>query len=316
MLDETDDFMNFFVHNVPEDAERKFELYDQDEELLEAGAFSEYDQIYPLTGAFLIKVYDEDIAGNKTYADDFFFTKLEEGVFLEGYGDMYLGHQGNNEMIGSASDEWFIGGDGNDTLDGVGGHNYLLGGAGNDVLKASKPTVEDPLPRNNLIGGAGDDVIYTYGGSDSAMGGAGNDWIQLNADAVTALVENRLKINGGEDIDILAFESIEGLTNDAMIKNVVGIEAINWVGSDRPVIPVSAQVIDAIAEVNAFGEISESTLFKSTHKQVLLLGTDYQHTTSEWSLEGTVESLDLGRFGVLSGLDVYTHNTLNVQFII
>ncbi len=76
-----------------------------------------------------------------------------------------LASDGNDTLIGYASDDTLNGLAGNDTVSGNGGNDTLLGGAGDDTLD----------------GGVGDDALAGGSGNDKLYGGAGNDVYIYNA---------------------------------------------------------------------------------------------------------------------------------------
>ncbi|PWU28218.1 hypothetical protein DK254_20430 [Pseudomonas sp. RW407] len=69
------------------------------------------------------------------------------------------GGEGNDALIGYASDDRLSGGAGNDWLYGEAGHDWLEGGIGND----------------RLYGGVGNDTLIGGAGSDYLIGGEGSD---------------------------------------------------------------------------------------------------------------------------------------------
>lgn len=99
------------------------------------------------------------------------------------------GGDGNDTLIGSASDDVLDGGPGNDALVGRGGNDILVGGPGNDTLNGGQGT-------DQLLGGDGDDlIIWNPGdGSDVVEGQGGNDTLLFNGANVGEIVD--LSANG------------------------------------------------------------------------------------------------------------------------
>jgi hypothetical protein len=72
-----------------------------------------------------------------------------------------------------------VGTDGNDMLLGGAGSDTIYGGPGNDVIWGDRHPVPDngPNQTDNLYGGAGDDWIYTSHGTNHVFAGPGDDHV-------------------------------------------------------------------------------------------------------------------------------------------
>ncbi|KWR80964.1 hypothetical protein RN02_11370 [Pseudomonas sp. PI1] len=110
------------------------------------------------------------------------------------------GGEGNDTLIGYASDDRLSGGGGNDQLDAGAGNDWLDGGVGNDRLFGG-------AGNDTLSGGVGDDSLYGGVGNDMLIGGAGNDWLDggVGNDTLIGGVGNDY-LNGGEGSDVYRFE--------------------------------------------------------------------------------------------------------------
>jgi len=102
------------------------------------------------------KVYN-----NLTQSFDYFADKLNESI---------VGDSGNNNIWGSAGDDYLNGGKGNDRLEGEAGNDSLWGAEGNDDLGGG-------IGSDRLEGEAGDDRLWGGEGNDDLGGGVGNDYL-------------------------------------------------------------------------------------------------------------------------------------------
>ncbi|MBD2518107.1 M10 family metallopeptidase C-terminal domain-containing protein [Nostoc sp. FACHB-973] len=133
--------------------------------------------------------------------------------------DLLIGLGGNDSLLGGAGSDGLYGDDGNDSLlGGTGNDNQstylgesryggLYGGAGNDTIN----------------GGDGDDYLDPGTGIDSVIGGAGIDTLNIDYTGETtaltinylndtsALVGDRVKIQGVESIDIVGSTSSDSI---------------------------------------------------------------------------------------------------------
>ena len=134
----------------------------------------------------------------------------------------------NDELIGSAGEDWLAGNNGNDVINGFAGNDRLLGGNGDDFLFGG-------AGNDMLIGGRGDDVLEGGAGTDRFIFGkaAGNDIVtdfdvdrdilvlgegqsvhstnvgDLNLDGVDDLF---IQLSRGGTITMYGVSSLEGLT--------------------------------------------------------------------------------------------------------
>jgi len=132
---------------------------------------------------------------------------------LSGFGDVFVGSDGNDTVDGETGDDIISGGAGDDTLFGgsghhggrgthsTGGNDTLFGGDGNDTLLGGdgNDTLFGQNGNDFLDGGDGDDILDGGTGFDIMSGGAGNDTIVIHAgDVFSGEV-----INGGDGFDRL-----------------------------------------------------------------------------------------------------------------
>ncbi|MDZ4142416.1 MAG: calcium-binding protein, partial [Methylotenera sp.] len=137
----------------------------------------------------------------------------------------------NDNMIGSAGDDYISAGTGNDVVTGSAGNDTIIGGSGYDVL----------------AGGAGNDTFLIDGtdtaydrfdggdGYDVIQGGAGDDTIRVNLFSGTNTVE---KIDGGAGQNILA-GSVNNDSIDLSNTELVNIALID-AGTGNDVVTGSA----------------------------------------------------------------------------
>lgn len=104
-------------------------------------------------------------------------------------GDLIVGNNGANTLIGTAWSDILRGENGNDTLLGGAGDDLLVGGAGNDSLSGQ-------AGQDTLQGDAGNDTLDGGLGADSMTGGTGNDTYIVD-DFGDVVIED---LNGGTDI--------------------------------------------------------------------------------------------------------------------
>ena len=104
-------------------------------------------------------------------------------------GDLIVGTNGANTLVGTAWSDILRGEGGNDTLLGGAGDDLLVGGAGNDSLSGQ-------AGQDILQGDAGNDTLDGGLGADSMTGGAGDDTCIVD-DFGDVVIEG---VNGGTDI--------------------------------------------------------------------------------------------------------------------
>ncbi|MBP6030467.1 MAG: hypothetical protein KA533_03460 [Sphingobium sp.] len=95
---------------------------------------------------------------------------------------------GNDTMIGTATDNTLSGGDGDDIIDGGAGNDTLSGGKGHDVLN----------------GGSGDDSFTISGGADVYKGGSGYDALYAAQNGANLQLDTGV-LNGIEEISANGF---------------------------------------------------------------------------------------------------------------
>lgn len=90
--------------------------------------------------------------------------------YLEGCNavDVFMGGDGDDELVGNGGNDQFWGEAGNDILSGCGGSDQLAGGDGDDQLYGQSD-------QDQLWGGAGNDILHGGSGSDQLAGGDGDD---------------------------------------------------------------------------------------------------------------------------------------------
>ena len=100
---------------------------------------------------------------------------LKDGVVGKGNaGDNnILGSTSNNVLDGRGGQDWLHGSDGNDKVKGGSGDDTVLGGSGNDRLDGGRGA-------DSLTGGLGNDTITGGAGNDVMTGGKGNDVFLIN----------------------------------------------------------------------------------------------------------------------------------------
>ncbi|MEG4321241.1 MULTISPECIES: calcium-binding protein [unclassified Microcoleus] len=128
--------------------------------------------------------------------------------------DTANGGAGNDTIVGARGDDMLKGGQGNDLIDGgegddiiMGnqGDDYLLGGAGNDVLRGGAGI-------DVLIGNAGNDILIGDSGADFLIGGEGADQFILRGDTFTsgaAAADRILDFNPSQG-DIIKIANLKG----------------------------------------------------------------------------------------------------------
>jgi len=131
------------------------------------------------------------------------------------WSDILLGEGGSDTLLGQAGDDQLNGGAGNDTLDGGRGLDTLFGDAGNDELDGG-------LDADNMAGGIGDDTYIVDNAGDGVTEGlnAGNDTVETS---LTTYVMT-------ENVEILVFTGQGNFTGtgNALANTITG-----GIGNDR-----------------------------------------------------------------------------------
>jgi len=98
--------------------------------------------------------------------------------------DTLIGFATNDNLSGGAGDDSIDGGAGNDQLSGGSGEDTLLGGEGNDKLSggADADSLDGGSGNDSLVGGSGDDILDGGSGSDTLNGDSGSDTLVYNFD--------------------------------------------------------------------------------------------------------------------------------------
>ncbi|MEO0674134.1 MAG: LamG-like jellyroll fold domain-containing protein [Pseudomonadota bacterium] len=128
-------------------------------------------------------------------------TSLKDGndrVLGLATDDFIDGGLGNDALFGNAGNDTLAGSGGIDTLRGEDGNDVLDGGAGNDIL-------EGDLGNDSLLGGSGNDRLNGDVGDDTLIGDSGVDTLIGGAgrDSLSGGADNDI-LNGGSGVDQLA----------------------------------------------------------------------------------------------------------------
>ncbi|GAA4226544.1 Ca2+-binding RTX toxin-like protein [Sagittula marina] len=152
---------------------------------------------------------------NPTYTGNIWTNQFDEVVTntgdgtwaksqLELYGsnnDLPLnvqGLDGDDFIVGTASDDTISGGDGQDDIEGGAGNDSLDGGDGDDVLvgDAGNDTLDGGQGADDMQGGEGDDLLRVSQ-VDTADGGAGVDTVELMDLSTLTIAELETLMSGG-----------------------------------------------------------------------------------------------------------------------
>lgn len=168
--------------------------------------------------------------------------------FVDAHSDAYTwkgavvsGGAGDDEILGSVSDDALRGGLGDDRLFGRGGRDVLYGEAGQDRLEGKRG--EDLLD-----GGTGHDTLFGYDGNDTFAGGAGHDVLyggsgddQMDGGSGDDTVTGSLgqdRMDGGSGHDLMSGgqgnDSIEGGSGNDTLWGEAGRDTLfGGSGNDR-----------------------------------------------------------------------------------
>ena len=175
----------------------------------------------------------------------------DDELFAGGGAALLRGDEGDDLLMGGASDDQLFGGTGADTLLGEGGNDLLEGNDGDDMLDGGDG--EDTLrggqgidmlvggrDQDLLEGGDGDDFLQGDRGDDILRGGAGND-----------------QLMGGRGDDLL-----EGGDGDDQINGDIGDDTIyGGAGNDRIDGGLGNDTIDGgLADVVIDGALDADTI--------------------------------------------------------
>jgi Ca2+-binding RTX toxin-like protein len=139
-------------------------------------------------------------------SEDLFGTAGRDWIYGRGGEDFLIGHEGNDRLDGGNQDDWLFGGDGNDVLFAGFGDDRLMGNDGDDVLYGE-------YGNNTLLGGNGNDKIVGGWNEDRLVGGAGRDVLNGRTGNDTLVGgEGRDVLTTGEGYDNVVFNTL-GMTN-------------------------------------------------------------------------------------------------------
>jgi Ca2+-binding RTX toxin-like protein len=122
--------------------------------------------------AYSVIISNQRIAGDTQvetlkFDDGFYVPLVSVAAWLKGSA-------GNDAVILTTPHEAYAGGDGDDDVTGTAHNDYIHGGAGDDILHGGGGN-------DILHGGAGNDAIYGQAGNDVLFGGAGADLFVFDA---------------------------------------------------------------------------------------------------------------------------------------
>ncbi|MFZ2725088.1 MAG: calcium-binding protein [Methylococcaceae bacterium] len=128
---------------------------------------------------------------------------------------LIFGENGNDSIVGGASQDQLYGGNGNDTIDGGGCNDYLFGETGNDQLLGGSgmDTLNGGTGNDLLTGGTGNDILNGDAGFDTANYSADTAGININLN--THLVKGTAAV--GTDILSSIEAVIAGAGSDILI---------------------------------------------------------------------------------------------------
>jgi len=221
----TDDFSFESLQNSP------FTRQVRVQDLVEANVFTDANQLQSLLdrmsgaslgaqdklfvdadhGDDLIEITSEDAAqfgGLRAWGgnDQILGTDSNDIVNGNAGNDKIVGASGHDLLWGGEGNDLIAGGEGDDLVKGDDGEDYLVGGAGNDVIRGG-------ADRDVLMGKAGDDMLICEGDGDLLMGSTGADHFILCGDTFTNradLADRILDFNRDEG-DMLKMVSFPGM---------------------------------------------------------------------------------------------------------
>ncbi|MET1077325.1 MAG: calcium-binding protein [Pseudomonas sp.] len=205
------------------------------------------------------------------------------------------GGEGNDSLLGYATDDLLTGLLGNDTLSGDLGNDWLQGGEGNDYLR----------------GGAGNDLLQGDGGNDEMRGEGGDDRYQVDstldilvesADQGIDSVESSVAFSLGnhfENLTLTGAGSISGYGN-ALNNQITGNAAAN-------------SLIGGLGDDRLFGQDGNDSLQGSTGQDSLYGGAGNDNLNGaagdDWLLGGAGNDTFYGG----TGNDVYQVDAVGDQ---
>ncbi|MCP3440102.1 hypothetical protein [Bradyrhizobium sp. CCGUVB14] len=269
------------------------------------GPTSGYATIQGTTGNDIIHAYGmfnviHSNGGNDTiYAGLYGTVDVSSGdstVYLEGFGNLVTGGDGNISVKGSTGATMMTLGNGNDTIDAGGFGNFITLGNGNNVvhpgdgastIKAGNGDNQVTLSGfgNTVILGNGNDLVTGGGGANSVTLGDGNNTVKLDgmvnqitvgsgtntimagngADSVVAGAGHDAITLGGVGNHVVLNGSTATVTNQIGLDVVTangGSDQFNFVGFGNQAI------INGAAHVNISDQSSGLTVFINSSNQI------------------------------------------------
>ncbi|MGS2872637.1 peroxidase family protein [Enterobacter huaxiensis] len=239
------------------------------------------------------------------------------------WNDVLLGEGGNDTLLGQAGDDTLNGGAGNDSLDGGRGLDTLLGEAGNDRLDGGEDA-------DNMAGGVGDDtyIVDNVGDVVTEAANAGTDIVQTSL-ATYTMTENVevLTFTGAGNFtgtgNSLANTITGGTGNDRLfgmggndqLRGGIGndtldggdgndnLEGAN--GNDALVGGAGDDVLSGGVGIDVLtGGAGNDTLDSGTGDDRFVFGSDFGRdriTTFDSDARGGQDLLDISAFGIAAG---------------
>ncbi len=159
----------------------------------------------------ILEFYGEGLDTIIASIDYYLPPEIEVLVLSEsGTGQMAIGAEANDYLLGNSRDNFLFSNNGDDTLGGLGGADTILAGDGNDLLLGGDGSdyLDGGSGDDSLAAGNGEDTLQGGAGADSLRGQAGNDFYDQVTDGDVIFED----IGAGEDT-ILAIGSITMPTN-------------------------------------------------------------------------------------------------------
>ena len=214
-----------------------------------------------------------------------------------------LGTNGDDNLVGTASNDLIIGGKGDDTIDGGDGNDLIFGGKGDDTI--------DGGDGNDLIfGGKGDDTIDGGEGNDLIFGGKGDDIIDGgDGDDVLLGGKGDDELDGGAGNDLI----LAGSGDDTVTYDVdENGSAQNWFDGGQGNDTLRLRVTQAqLNEMTSAGVLTAFALVAGTN-QIF----DFSTFGLSFDLNLSVARFEQLEFDVIStGPDpLFTENSDTVDF--
>ncbi len=185
-----------------------------------------------------------------TAADDDIYSNIGGDEVLE--TSVFVGTEGDDEIIGSNGNDYIFGRGGADVIDGRGGDDFirgdgavdqLSGGAGDDRLEggggddildggAGRDDLRGGDGDDHLIGGAGDDKLHGGAGADIIDGGTGIDEIDYLESDRAVYVNLATGKNYGGHAEGDTYSGIENITGSDFADILVGDSQDNLINGE------------------------------------------------------------------------------------